>query len=1162
MSRATLDRWLTADFARLICLARSNPLACAVATLTAIVVVLAASPARDPLLRRACAVVPSDGVVAWVRGIPRSTVEVLRRTRSLDNAQICQLPDKRLARAISKAFQPRPDHPGEAVAFRNQQLQDEHGHILADGIVRASRHLKTMPVLQTFGSRTGNIPGARTAGINPAGWTAIGPHRIGGRVRALVFDPANGNNIWIGSVAGGIWSSTDGGANWTVVNDFMANLAVSTIVVNPAIPINLTSGSETGTLYAGTGEGLYNADGIRGAGIFKSVDAGKTWAQIATTNNSNFYYVNRLAVSADGTRILAATRTGLWVSGDAGSTWTRIIATNNPVASTSADLTDVDFAPGSSTVAIAGGYNGEVFSLSLNIGTGVWTIARAAGITSTADRVEVAYAPTDATVVYASVDINNGEIWKSTNGGASFAKVNTLAYNFLGNQGWYDNALWVDPTNANTLIVGGIDLWRSTDGGVSLTRISTWQYGGPLGSYASAHADHHVIVAHPGFNGTTNRMAYFGNDGGIYRNADVYTASSASSGNGWAAMNNNLSITQFYDASGHPGTLTIIGGTQDNGTLRYTPAGGTAGWTSPFGGDGGFSASDPVDSTVHYGEYVYLNVHRLTSASIYSDYISGSVGAGWKAAPYTIPDAQNYTANFIAPIALDPNNANRLLAGGQQLWRTNDAKTANTSTTGPSWYSIKTATGVTGYSGYISAIAVAQGNSDIVWVGYNNGDVYVTANGTATNPVWSRVDLNTPVLPNRAALRIAIDRNDSNTVYVSFGGYSTGNLWRTRDGGLTWANIHGNLPAAPVRALALHPNDSRWLYVGTEIGVFATENARDVATPSWGLPGADSPANVSVDSLFFLGTKLVAATHGRGLFTNDGLVPPAVTNLTPGNNATNIDTTVNLTWSASTGATAYDVYLGTSSTLTLAQKVSTVTVLSQPVISLVNGVQYFWRIGAVGTFGTAPGPVWSFTAGLPAVAGTPNPTDAATSISTTTSLNWAPSPGATSYDVYLGTTSSLGAGQLQGSVTSPGYIPSGLVDDTTYYWRIDARNGHGATTGPVWSFTTSAAGTGSGGGDTGSGGGGGCFIATAAYGTPMADEVRYLRAFRDQYLLTSRPGRLFVEFYYRHSPAVADSIRRAPALRAFVRLVLGPLVGLSRLLVSEESVQVQSVDRP
>ncbi|MBI5029802.1 MAG: hypothetical protein HZB51_04690 [Chloroflexi bacterium] len=786
------------------------------------------------------AIAMSDELVAAYRGIDVETLHLLRERRDLTTAEVCEIAPDKLARAIDKSIHPKPDHPGEAVTFRKLQEQDENGNIPEDGLIRAMEQAAQL--------RQTSARQPSSGGISSGKWTWLGPGNIGGRIRAILIHPTNTNTMWVGSVSGGIWKTTNGGTSWSVVSDFMANLAVSTLVMDP---------TNYNTLYAGTGEGFYNGDKIRGLGVFKSIDGGTTWTQLPTTNNSNWYYVNRLAISPNGTTLLAATGSGIWRSINGGDSWTQV--------QFSSDMADVKFNPSDNNKAVAGRFwGGAYYSTNggLNWNTATFNVP---GLTGSYPRTELAYAPSNPSIVYAGVYQTSGEVWQSVDGGQTYSRVNAIT-NYMGTQGWYDNAIWVDPTNANIIVVGGIDLYRSTNGGTTLTKISQWQY-----APSSAHADHHAIVSHPGFNGSSNKTVFFGNDGGIYKATDVYTVIGTV---GWTELNNQLGITQFYGAAGNASTGTIIGGTQDNGTLRYTTAGGTEAWTSAYGGDGGFSAADPSDSNYFYGEYVYAAVHRSSNGGSSSSYICGQYWSGvawvWKSAPYRIDDAYYGRANFIAPFILDPNDSNRLLVGGASLWRTNDAKTANTNSTGPSWASIKSSIG-SGSTYYISAIAVQPGNSDVIWVGHNNGNVYKTTNGTQASPIWTQVDTNgaTP-LPNRYVSRIVVDPNSVNTVYVTFGGYgqyfNSDNVWRTVDGGANWSARSGSggtaLPVAPVRSLAIYPTNSNWLYVGTEVGVFASENAG----ASWSGTN-DGPANVSVDELFWMGTKLVAATHGRGLFS-------------------------------------------------------------------------------------------------------------------------------------------------------------------------------------------------------------------------------------------------------------------------------------------------------
>ena len=729
-------------------------------------------------------------------------------------------------------------------------MVDENGRIPDNALIKAWEHARRMPIdslaWPNKGRRRESINriddnvdrDPNIAGIQPDGWTWLGPGNIGGRVRSILIHPTNPDVMWLGSVTGGIWKTTNGGLSWAPLDDFMGNLSVTTMVMSPSDP---------NVIYAGTGEGVFLVNHVRdltrGAGVFKSIDGGTTWKQLSSTATPDWYHVGRLAINPSNNQtLLAATGSGIWRSLDGGTTWTQ---------QSQFAMLDIDFHPTDGNKCIASGTAGSGVRYS-NDGGLTWN--QAAGIPFFG-RIEVAYARSNPAIVYASLDNRGGEIYVSTDGGQTFT-LSSTGLNFFapaggGGQGWYDNALWVDPTNSNTVIVGGIDLWRSIDGGTTFTKISRWE-----SAPNSAHADQHVIVESSQFNGSTNRTVFFGNDGGLYRAFDVYAVSQF---DGWTELNNNLGITQFYSGAGNPSTGRLIGGTQDNGTLRYT--GNTETWNTPFGGDGGWSAADATDPNYLYGEYVYLNVHRTSNGGVSSEYISGQFWNGsewaWKDAPFQIPDAMTRNALFIAPFVLDPNNSNRILAGGASLWRTNDAKTPNTNAAGPSWAAI----GNPSFS-LISAIAIAKGNSDLIWIGYQNGDVYFTTNGTADAPAWTRVDLNFPILPKRYCTRITIDPTNPNRVYVTFGGFSPDNVWRTEDNGSSWSNITANLPSAPVRSLAVWERNPKRIYVGTEVGVFASEDGGQ----SWSASN-DGPTNCPVDELFWMNDTLVAATYGRGMFS-------------------------------------------------------------------------------------------------------------------------------------------------------------------------------------------------------------------------------------------------------------------------------------------------------
>ena len=737
-----------------------------------------------------------------------------------------------------KKGEKQPGYPEEYVRWRESFYQDETGKVDPARMQRAREAARKMPLNPKLLPAVKRSPGQPDGLISPTDWEWRGPGNVGGRVRTLVIHPTQTNRIWIGSVAGGIWYSSNSGESWAPVDDFMANLAVCSLVINPANP---------DVMYAGTGEGYFNNDSIRGAGIFKSTDGGVTWTHLAATNTADFLYVNGLAVSVDGTKLLAATGSGIWRSVDGGTTWARVLATSD-------QMTQVAFDPNNPVEAIAAGFSGRIY-----VGTsgGVkWTAATGLGAFSgsRSGRVEFAFAKSAPTIVYVAYWTGaTAQLYKSTNRGRSYAQVAINGgLNWMGGQGWYDNVIWVDPTNPNTLIVGGIDLFRSTDGGVNFTKISDW-----MQAPASAHADQHGIFADPGYNGTTNTRVYFTNDGGVYRTENVHTLAVRS---GWQELNNNLGITQFFGAAGNADTMTIIGGTQDNGTLRYRPLTGTEGFSQMEGGDGGYCASDKTDPNYFYAEYIYAQILRSTDGgrSTESDIWTGITEAGSSAG-----------AEFIAPFILDPAAQSRMLVGAKSLWRSDDVKAET-----PSWRAIKPPIG-TSRGDNITAVGVAPSNSDIVWVGHGNGSVYKTANGTALNPTWSKVDENGGALPNRRVGRVVVDPSNADRVYVCFGGYSdpanygAANLWRTDDGGATWTSVSGNLPLVPIFSLVVRPDSTNVLYIGTDVGVFGSEDGG----ATWSTTNV-GPSNVSTTEVFFVGHHLAACTHGRGIFTVPVVPPP------------------------------------------------------------------------------------------------------------------------------------------------------------------------------------------------------------------------------------------------------------------------------------------------
>jgi len=731
-------------------------------------------------------------------------------------------------------------YAAEYYKYRMASRADANGRVPMDGLLRAKEHIARMPQ-------------SRDAGLWE--WDWIGPSNIGGRIRAILPDPNNASKLWIGSVSGGIWKSTNSGTTWTPVNDFMTNLAITSMVFDPAT---------TSIMYAATGEGFGNSDGLPGAGILKSTDSGLTWNQLESTNNANFTYVNRLAAHPDPDSagiIYAVTNANrVYKTIDGGVTWVNKFTT----ASNAVDIRVDQNNPNEIIV----GCKSKVY-LSTDYGE-TWsneTSGVANKLPSDGGRCEVTFCPSNSNRIYVSMNRNLGEIWRSNDNGVTWQLRNTGTNYFGGapGQGWYDNTIWVNPANSTQIVVGGVDLWRSTDGGTTLTKISRWQDYHNGGAANSAHADQHFIIEAADYNSTTNPKVYFGNDGGIQKANNVWTVSNNS---GWTNLaGTSLGISQFFGGAAANDGSIIVGGLQDNDKVRYKSSGSWSGpnnWYQATTGDGGYAAINYNNTSILYGEYVYLKIKKSTnSGDSYSNSYSGLSDAG-----------NSLLALFIAPFSMDPNNPAYLVAGGSKIWRT----TNNAS----NWTQIRGAIGsfING-NGDIefykcSTIDIDKGNSAVIWVGYTNGNVAKTSN---TGIDWTRVDANDGGLPNRYVTDIAINPNNSNEVFVTFGGYNNDDVWYTPDAGVNWENRSGtvpnDLPVLQVNTVRYHPANSNWIYIGTDLGVFASQDRGVNWSVVTNFNGNEGPVNTEVAELFWQGNEfLIAATHGRGMYRT--AAPPAV----------------------------------------------------------------------------------------------------------------------------------------------------------------------------------------------------------------------------------------------------------------------------------------------
>lgn len=700
------------------------------------------------------------------------------------------------------------DQPDKAMLWYYQQRAYPNNQIPANWRDEAVKHINSNNISLT------NSP-------NALNWSQLGPGNIGGRIRAIAVHPTDPNTVYFGAVAGGVWKTTNGGTSWASLNDYMANIAVCALVIDPANP---------NIIYAGTGEGFFNLDAIRGAGIFKSTDAGASWNQLASTNNADYYYVNDLDYDAVNGVLYAATRKGLYSSANGGSSFT------TKIYDTGGDdihFTDIEIAYTSPTTIYAayGLFSQSEIWRSSDGGASFQANINVTG----AGRIEMAVSKSNPSYVYASfMDLSTngtGLFGYSTNAGANWFSATVpgpslTATTYTGGQAWYDNIVSVDPANHNNVYAGGVDNFKSTDAGSSWNQKTNW-YSGT--SFQYVHADQHAMAWAP----SNSNIVYLGNDGGIWK--------STNKGENWTSLNNNLYITQFYYGATNPTGTVYAGGTQDNGTLRST---GSSTWSEILGGDGGATEIDFNNTNIIYMEYVNLAFFKSTNGGASFEKKMNGIPAGPN--PY---DGTTDRTQFISPFSMDPNNSSTIVAGTYRIWRTTNGA--------DNWSAISG--DLTGdASSTVSTVIVAKGNSNVIYAGCSNGVVQVTTNG-GTN--WTLRDAG---LPNLSVTRIASDPTNPAIAYVTFSGYtSSSKIYKTTNYGANWTNVSGNLPNIPTNCVVVNPTNSNNLFVGTDLGIFSTTDGGS----SW-VQDVNGMANVPVLDLDYRASdnKLFAATHGRSMF--------------------------------------------------------------------------------------------------------------------------------------------------------------------------------------------------------------------------------------------------------------------------------------------------------
>ena len=773
--------------------------------------------------------------------------------------------------------------------------------------------------------RQEGVPPAGPATFTGA-WAGLGPNPIvqiarsggpfvamSGRIGALAIR-RDGTRI-LGAAQGGIWLYNATTGKWEPKTGALGaanipSLSIGSLAVAPSNDL---------VVYAGTGEGHLSGDSYFGNGILKSTDGGNTWthisgdyfegvsiAQLAVhpTNADTLYAaVLRGRGGARRTTPTVHSKYGIWKSTDGGVNWTLLKEVKNE----SNGATDLEIDPQNPNILYAT-FWGDAIYKSTN-GGNTWSPIMNFGFPSpnfaaaaTRFAIDISHpSPAGSGTLYAGfdwVDANGyhpSRVFKSTNGGASWTMLpgGTSPDNvedYCGGQCFYDNVIDAAPDNENVVFAGGQfdygigsgGIYRSDDGGMTWKNLGYEQHPDQQAMAFDPSNSMNVII------GSDGGVWYSTNRGGRYPGDPLKDPSDPLSAVTWQNLNGtvvpatagvtfrtDLQITQFTSIATVPQIpARFWGGTQDNGTLRKS--GASQSWFDMAGGDGGQVLVDPTfdpasatcpagfaPSCFVYGTYFGISPYRMADGGAFfnnNNAITGGINLSDR-------------SDFYIPFVMNKQNTNQLFLGTYRLYRTDNARAASAGDVHWNAISDDLTSGCTGIAPNgarnctISAIGVGGGQA--VYTGSLDGLVYISTDAQVNdNPSWTRLDLGK--LPKRPVTQIAVDRSDYRIAYLAYSSFNAstpsrpGHVFRTQDGGQTWADISGNLPDAPVNSVILDPSFANTLYVGTDVGPFVTYNGG----VNWYALGTGFPIiaiwQLDLDSSHRL---LAAGTHGRGAFS-------------------------------------------------------------------------------------------------------------------------------------------------------------------------------------------------------------------------------------------------------------------------------------------------------
>ena len=613
----------------------------------------------------------------------------------------------------------------------------------------------------------------------------IGPASMSGRVTTIDAEVANPNHIWIGAASGGVWKTSNAGVSWTPVFDEQPILNIGALAIQQSNP---------SVVWVGTGEGNPRNSISIGEGIYKTMDAGRTWKRMGLEQTRNIHRViidptnpNTVYAGAIGNPYGQSKNRGVYKTTDGGDTWNQILFTND--TSGPGDMIMDPSNPNKLFVAmwhhyrnpyhLESGGKGSGLYMTIDGGKNFIKLGKEHGLPDgDLGRVGITISRSNPNMVYALIESKKSGLYKSEDGGYSWKLVNGQK-SIVDNRPFYFQDIISDPLNENTLWYISQTVQKSIDGGKNFETIIP---------YSGIHPDHHAFWIHP----TDNKYIIDGNDGGIGITRD--------GGKTWM-FDEKIPVGQFYHINvDNEIPYHVMGGMQDNGSWRgpaYTTTQGgirNFDWDNLWGGDGFDVMPDAEDANWVYAMSQGGNVGRYNTVTGQSSYIKPPA-----------PDAKTLLRfNWNAAIAQDPFDKKTIYFGSQFLhkstnkgaaWElispdltTNDSAKIDQRDNGG--LSID----ITGAENHCTIICIAPSavQKGLIYIGTDDGKVQMTSNGGAT---WTDLTANITGLPKGAWIpQIRTSAYNANEVFVVVNNYRQGDfapyIFRSSDAGKTWKKLN------------------------------------------------------------------------------------------------------------------------------------------------------------------------------------------------------------------------------------------------------------------------------------------------------------------------------------------------------------------------------------